>query len=352
MKKFITIAEIISNLKIMIPVKASKKNGPKFSNDDMPIPTTSNYNILFDNSYNVQQLKIIAKHHELKHSGNKNELTLRIYSFLLLSNNAIKIQKLIRRHLVMKYKRLHGPAVYDRKLCTNESDFLSGDKLDDIPYTQFFSFVDNDDFIYGFDIISLYNLIAKSDRDKGVKNPYNRNLISEKVIQNVKSMIKISRVLNIPIDIDIKQLAVSNEKSLDLRILDLFQYINSLGNYSEPIWYSDLTRPLLIRFFRELIDIWNYRAQITIETKRSICPPTGDPFSNVNFYHMNHDMDINILKKYILGFLEKLVYSGIDNDSKALGAYYVLAAITLVNMNAANTLPWLYQSVVHTTTPI
>jgi hypothetical protein len=337
-----TIDDFIQSLKLTIPLKSGKK---KCSNEEMIIPTMKNYTVLFENAYNVQQLKMIAKHHELKFSGNKNELTTRIYSFLMLSSHAVKIQKIVRRRMVKKYHSFHGPASKDRSLCTNDIDFLSGERLMDIPYSQFFSFSDDDGFIYGFDILSLYNLILKSNKEKVVKNPYNRNVISEKVIKDMKSLIKMSKFLNIPIDIDIKELEVSNEKSFDLRILDLFQFINSLGNYSEPVWFSELNRNQLIRFMRELSDIWNYRAQLTQDTKRSICPPNGEPFLNFNFHHMVQDMDINKLKKNILIVLEKLVYSGIDNDSKSLGAYYVLAGLTLVNTNAATSLPWLYQSV-------
>jgi hypothetical protein len=46
-----------------------------------------------------------------------------------------------------------------------------------------------------------------------------------------------------------------------------------------------------------------------------------------------------------LEVLEKLFNTGVDKDSKSLGAYYVLGALTLVNENAASSLPWLYQSV-------
>ena len=56
-------------------------------------------------------------------------------------------------------------------------------------------------------------------------------------------------------------------------------------------------------------------------------------------------MNTNVLKKNILKMMDKLVSSGIDRDSKALGAYYVLGALTMVNHNAAMALPWLYQSV-------
>jgi hypothetical protein len=99
---------------------------------------------------------------------------------------------------------------------------------------------------------------------------------------------------------------------------------------------------------RELMDIWTYRAQLTVETKRQICPPYGDPFSNMaTFIQLQNCQDINILRICILPILEKLVNSGVDRDNKSLGTYYVLAALTLVNSDAASSMPWLYQSVVY-----
>jgi hypothetical protein len=55
--------------------------------------------------------------------------------------------------------------------------------------------------------------------------------------------------------------------------------------------------------------------------------------------------NFNIVRKIVLEVLEKIVNSGIDKDSKSLGAYYVLGALTMVNQEAATALPWLYQSV-------
>jgi hypothetical protein len=51
------------------------------------------------------------------------------------------------------------------------------------------------------------------------------------------------------------------------------------------------------------------------------------------------------VKKVILEVMEKLVNSGVDKDSKSLGAIYVLGSLTLVNESAATSLPWLFQSV-------
>jgi hypothetical protein len=96
---------------------------------------------------------------------------------------------------------------------------------------------------------------------------------------------------------------------------------------------------------RELTDIWNYRAQLSIEVKREICPPNADPFRNLSMTYIHTEVDINNVKKVILEVLEILVNNGIDTNSRSLGAYYVLAALTLVNEEAALALPWLFQSV-------
>lgn len=43
--------------------------------------------------------------------------------------------------------------------------------------------------------------------------------------------------------------------------------------------------------------------------------------------------------------MDIMVNSGINNDSKSLGCYYILSALTLVNSDAAESMPWLYESV-------
>ena len=50
--------------------------------------------------------------------------------------------------------------------------------------------------------------------------------------------------------------------------------------------------------------------------------------------------------KFILSSIEEFVYYGIADEFKNLGASYILTALTLVNQDVANALPWLYQSVV------
>jgi hypothetical protein len=321
------------------------KKTTKVSDEKLNIPTIKTYNELVYNNYNVTQLKVFAKHYKLKITGNKKQLLGRIYSYLYFSYYIIKIQKVFRRMLVTKYKMLHGPASLNRKMCTNADDFVSMEPVEEINFHQFISYQDSDNFIYGFDIISLHNLFLKSSDE--IRNPYNRNKIPEFVFKNIRSLIRLGKILKISINLnfedDTKKL--SNEKTIELRALTLFQNIDALGNYSNANWFLSLTRNQLIKFTRELIDIWNYRAQLSNETKRHICPPIGDPFRSLSIQYIHVEENLWNVRKVILEVMEKFVNNGIDKDSKALGAYYVLGALTLVNSEAATSLPWLFQSV-------
>ena len=91
-------------------------------------------------------------------------------------------------------------------------------------------------------------------------------------------------------------------------------------------------------------DIWIHRAQLTDEIKKKICPPIGDPFRNLSVSYISTEQNMSNARKAILEVLEKFVNSGVDTDSRTLGAYYVLGALTLVNEDAATSLPWLFQS--------
>lgn len=333
--------DIICNKYIKTPTIMKKLE--KIEGENIHIPNFHEYEMLTRFNYNVQQLKNIAKYYKLKLSGNKPQLVSRIYNFLFLSNVVVKIQKITRGMIVRKYFKLHGPAFYNRTLCTNASDFLTMEPVNELSFEQFFSFKDDDNFIYGFDLQSIYNLIYKT---KGpIKNPYNRGIIPQHAIDTFRSLLRLSRILKIDVLTNIKEEDVSIKKAIELRTVALFQNIDLLGNYSNPKWFLDLNRQQLIKLIIELIDIWAYRAHLSILTKRAICPPHGNPFPTGQIMAGIRIMEnIDDIRNIVLITLEKLVNSGVDRDSQCLGAYYVLGALTLVNVDAASSLPWLYQA--------
>ena len=326
-------------------VRKKKKSRilPKIKDEDFIIPKFEDYELLANCNYNVKNLKEICRHYKQKKSGNKDELVARIYNFLHLSYNAKKIQTCWRNYMVKIYDQLHGPARRNRKLCVNETDFYSMEPINKILYVQFFSYKDVDNMVYGFDILSLYNLLKKGDAS--TTNPYNRNPFPLIVRRNLDRLIIFSKIFGEKIIIKIEEPEeLCPIKQLELRALAVFQDIDNLGNYTDNNWFWSLDKIKIIRFIKELGDIWMYRAQLSLEIKREICPPVGDPFRGINMMHINN-ISILGVRKLALKIIEKLVRRGINNSSKSLGANFVLCALTLVNNDAANALPWLYQSV-------
>ena len=204
--------------KIEIPKKDPSIKLKKISDEDLVIPTTETINVLNQFNYNGKQLKFFAKHYKLKQSGNKNEIFSRIYNYLFLSGRIICIQSMFRGNIWRKYLRCHGPAYKKRELCINDTDFLTMEPLNEIPLNQFFSYKDKDDFVYGFDSISLFNLNKKIFYHRETRNPYNRNPIPKNTILRLKRMIRLSKVLKCPIDIEIKDESTpASEKDFQTR---------------------------------------------------------------------------------------------------------------------------------------
>ena len=100
----------------------------------------------------------------------------------------------------------------------------------------------------------------------------------------------------------------------------------------------------MIRFLRELNDIWLYRAQLTIDIQRQICSPYGNPFRFIDMSKISTFSYLQILK-YGINVIEQFCKKGTTNENCNLGSSYVLCALTLVNYEAACALPWLYESV-------
>jgi hypothetical protein len=225
------------------------------------------------------------------------------------------------------------------------------DSMSEIPVNQFYSYKDNDGFIYGFNIVSLHNLLLKEG--SRASNPYNRNEFDNKLKENVSKMVKISRILKIPIEIEIKNEIMDPAKRMELKILELFQTMNSYGNYANSDWFIDLSKNQHIRFARELVDIWNYRALLTNVKKQEICPPHGTPFLGTPYFaNVVNNISLNNISnetivKYNVQIIENLIKSALDIDNKMLGTFYVLSALTLVSQPAREAMPWLYEAVVY-----
>ena len=326
------------------------------------IPSIKEFNNLYTINYKVNELKIIQKHYNIKCSGNKEHLKQYLYNYLFYSYKISIIQKNARLLFIKKYIKFHGPAFYNRSICSNDVDFCTLDTMVSIPYNQFISFKDENNHIYGFDIISLYTLFKNgllamkknntnitNDCYVDVENPFTKQKFNANILKQLIGYINISRILKIIINLEYDELiAVSDSKQVEMKILTLFQKIDSLGNYTNIKWFLELDKKQLIRFVRELMDIWNYRANLTYEVKREIVPQRSDPFYDrtINPNMLGQYSFIQI-RKYCATIIDILINSGLNTSSCSLGSYYVLCALTTVSKDAAETLPWLYEATIH-----
>ena len=235
-------------------------------------------------------------------------------------------------------------------------------------------------------------------------NPYNRNKIPHNVIRDILKIIKLDRILNSKrnnnnnnnknkkvnrkgnnnnnnnnnyeydnnhyfeedefnnnnnnanthngsIVISLPQDVLTPQQLFRQHVLRLFQNINSLGHYSDPEWFIALTYEQHITFLRELIDIWNYRAELSHQSRTAIYPPYGDPFPHYVMGWITHQFYIYLSPENIINInltvIERFINSAIMESDRCLGSNFILCALTLVSVPAREALPWLYQSVMH-----
>jgi hypothetical protein len=303
------------------------------------IRSYSDFNLLRDNSYTINEMKHFGTTFSYKFKQKKKkEMKDELYIYLRNNYYALKIQRALSKCFIKLFNKTQGPACFKRELCNNVEDFLTTESVKEIDYYFFFSYRDSDGFIYGFNLISIYNLIIKKD----TKNPYTRNAFSIELIETIHKRIIYNKILKKT------NHEITNEQpnsSSNTKLFTLFQKMDLLGNYTQAEWLIDLSPYYLRRFILELYDIWEYRAQLTIETKLAIC---GAPFRDIPMHliQTQHNMNKDLLKQFCAIIINNFINTSQIRENQYLGSIYVLSSLTLVNNNAAEAMPWLYQSVI------
>lgn len=344
--------------------------------------------------YKIPVLKEIAKFNKLHISGSKPKLISRIEIHFRKQLNAIKIQKIFRKYLVSKMFSLKGYGFKNRDKCVNNSDFYTMEPINEIPHNTFFSYTDSNNFTYGFDITSLVELI-KHNHSLPLINPYNREKIDTTIKSNIinlynilhiiypevikdsmripnsngmwhqsrnrntsgsrSQIISISRrrrVLNNNFEqslSDTERVALFNKmnemrsKPINDRIQELFIDIDLLGNYTQPSWFTNLSRIQYLQLYQSLYNIW--RGYISIELRRSISC-LNDPFAeSLNDVLNIEEITLERIKESCLYVIENMVYTGVDLEYRKIGTFHALTALTLVSIDAREHLQWLYDSI-------
>jgi hypothetical protein len=349
-------------------------------------------NIQFD-KYKLTELKIIAKHYNLYVSGNKPVLIDRIRGFFQQTKSAIQIQRTFRGNMVRLCKRLQGPALNNRSICVNDTDFYTLEPLTNIQTESFFSYTDEKNYIYGFDICSIISLIAKTTKPV---NPYNRVQFPYHAAVAMRGLYNITKIIypwlwtpeyspqtnvgmspvpvqnvfqsiiasvntttnpstqptNEPLverslivrqsDLE-RMLSGIRNQPIEIRIRELFMEINLLGNYAESSWFNNLDRIHLARYYQRYYDWWYLTSRFTRELRRNVCI-LNNPFSGIDLLNIYPTTSREQILEACLQLMENMVYGGSDIEYRKIGALHVLTILTLVSHPAREAMRWLYDS--------
>lgn len=329
------------------------------SKENIKIPTPFTIDLLNTEKYRVVDLKHICRHYKLKKTGNKKDLIERIRNHLTTKKNEktdtsyckstkyiVLIQAWWRRCLIQQYMNVHG---YKDK-CVNEYDYLTFDSLHEIPFSHFIS-IQEGSHHYGFDITSLYHLCQKSrEYETPILNPYTRNELTNIHVRQMNKFIQYSKILGYTLDLEYTDLTnhMNSEQRFQNRIQRIFQTIDSHGYHSNAQWLLQLNMGHLMKFMRELYDIWFYRLNLTPQIRENVCPPIGNPF--LHHYPLNPYLTDSLthtsLLEHVVCVIENIIYKGRTREHRGFGVLYILMTFTLVSLEAANSLPWLYSSVI------
>ena len=324
------------------------KTTTRVKDDDFYVPLLKCAWMLKKYNYTLKQLKQIAKKYGIKCKNlRKSDLIEHIYTSMVHTYNSKIIQTSFRKFLFRKLRKSRKLEKLDK--CVNDTDFLTLDSINEIDKSNLVV-IEEDKHCYAFHVDSLFNLLIKKGQD--TKNPYTRNKFDKDVKTQMNDIIRLCSILKLDLEIskhteENELQNMSPEQRMQMRVMNLFMKMDELGNYTNPNWFTGLSHRNLFKFIRELREIWIYRAGLTQEIKRRIVPPLGNPFGNQSIHILRTLQEIE-LRKYCIFAMDKLINSSPDLEQNGLGATMCLTALTLASNEAAQAMPWLYESAVYT----
>jgi hypothetical protein len=336
---------------------------------------------------------------------NKQELVSEIQQWVNCNIWAKIIQRGVRQYFLKRIDILRGPALKQRNLCLNASDFYTLDPIDEILLDRFFSYTAEPSQIYGFDIFSLHKLLRTSKTQ--IVNPYNRCILSDVVIRNYRQLMTLiciakpeiihqyedenqvvpqgggnnaisstsassaaatnpfirlahppsgdlsirTRHIRAPSSSSIPPQVQSMQQHFDglhrmsnrERLREIFVQISSLGNHAQERWFSGMTLDMYKLFFDSILRYWRTYG-ISFETKYFISI-LRDPFAEIDLRQTWSNITRDQGQQLCIHVVEYFVFGGINQEYCNMGCLQFFTILTIVSPEARSQYPYLYESV-------
>jgi hypothetical protein len=279
---------------------------------------------------NIDNKKTIREIKKIKKNDLFNKLGIIIKKFNNYNKfNIIKIQSHIRRYLLYNKFKLMGPGVYNKAM--NDDDFYYSTRKREITHIYYFSYNDESNNIWMFDIRSIYKLIKDTIKSY---NPYTRLEIPINVKSNIYKIINILKNKNIDIHLEHEKL----EANIENKINDIIIKLTSHGYNIEKSWIDSLTLRKMKKLYSSFQDMWYYRLGLTSDIRSQII---SDRLFNTNNTTINYINDINKIKIILFQDIYKLINTN-NNDYKSTVIMWCLLSFGTIIKNCVKYNQWIH----------
>ena len=173
-----------------------------------------------------------------------------------------------------------------------------------------------------------------------MSNPYSTLPIPNNVKTNFNNLLsKIQKHRKVEI---IKEKKIDKNIKLQQRCIDIFQKMDNLKNYTKCEWFLSLNIAQLKELYKQMEDLWNYRLNLSFNQKLKYVND-GKLFT-ISVHKFNKINSKYKASEILLNSFNRLVSEGQTESDKATACQWILSGLTLVNLDARNSLPWLFQS--------
>ena len=239
-----------------------------------------------------------------------------------------------RLHAPLRRYRSQGPAANDLSIAVNETELYSLEPIQTIPKIYLFSFADSKKSIWVFDIRTLTYSLAKATPQQ---NPYNRETLGVTTMAKLHARIAWLRSRKYQI-IYTNTEVLTPEQIWNQHVLDYFLKIEALGYYVSSDWFHEMRLEQHAAFYERLRTLWDWRLGLSPEEKAAIVPGHGGLFRIVAKDYLFKSL--RWWQTSSIWLIEQFVTGSDIREKQALGALYVLMALTAVSPAAAAALPW------------
>ena len=331
---------------------------------EFEIPVPSKEGIGNGVNYTIGQMKQIASEYSVKRSGTKSVLRQRVHTALVTSFHATEIQRIFRGYIVRRYikaKGLDGPKRPTESM--NDTELGSLTDVAEIEFDMLINIPNSGGKNTLYSVDTLYGVIkTQLQSNREPTDPYTNIPFKQEVMQRVAIEKRLARVLDrrhiyckcakCRAEKAVKATAAAaadtqrrdstedeyfNDISFELRVLNICSKLDQLGHTTHTSWFTNLSTEEWRRFNNEMADIWAYRGQIPFDMRHRIA-------GTYNLGFIPRMAGPNTTRRRALENIRRLILWSSNPEHQALGAYYVLIALTIVSREAAEELPWLYEA--------